>query len=90
MITKDQFAKNIVGNFLQQNNLKFEELNDNHVFMSSALAVGMNHLGLIKQDHIKKYAENRGGQFLTYVDDKDIAFLSVKEMIDMLPETVDN
>jgi hypothetical protein len=91
MISKKDFCLSILGDYCRENNKKFEELNDGDVFMSSSVAVAMEHLDMIKSKDIKEYARSRGGTYATYLNEKEryYAQLSVREMIGLLPEKVD-
>lgn len=88
MITKDQFANDIINKFCESEGIKREELTEGHVFRSSAVGVAMDHLNLITDESLKNYIDNRAGSFITIFEGKDISMLSVREMLKLLPDTI--
>jgi len=88
MITKEQFCKMIIKDYCEDNNV---ELSDNLILQSSTLAVCMEHLNLLKEDWAKEYAQSRGGIVYTFYDENksEVAFLSTRELIDLLPDKID-
>ena len=87
MITKKQFCEHIVNDFCETNCVRKEKLTDAHCTQSSSLAVAMEFLGLIKSKSIKEYTETRSGDFITHYDNGIFVFLTVRELIKMLPES---
>ena len=92
MITKTQFCQHIVDKFCCDNRLKPEHLCEDFITQSSSLAVAMEHLGLIKTPELQQYASERAGIFIAFsskpLTEKGIDILTVREMIDLLPETL--
>ncbi len=85
MITKEQFCKMIIKEYLKDENQ--EKINDWDILKSSNLAVCMEFLGIIKDNEAKEYASSRGGVIFTYCDieNENIATLSARELIEILP-----
>ena len=89
MITKDQFANYIIDNFCEEEKIKREDLNESHIYKSSSLAVAIEHLCLLKDKRSKDYASYRGGSFVNIFNDKEVSILSTREMLFLLPETLE-
>lgn len=90
MITKKQFCKHIINEFIRDYELSSFELNDGYILQSSSLAVAMEYLNLIKDKKMKEYASNRGGTFISYMDfdNKEFGILSTRELLNLLPEEI--
>jgi hypothetical protein len=85
-MTKKRFCKMQIQDYLLDNELT--EIDDSAVYQSSTIAVCMEYLGLIEDEEAKEYATCRGGNLFSYYDkdEKDVAILSVRELIELLPE----
>lgn len=93
MMTKTQYAKVLIREFC--NEVGLPEDTDpaalvGRIYSSSTLAVALETLGVLKTNDDKMYAASRGSTFATYVDyeAKEVAILSNREIIDMLPDTI--
>jgi len=90
MLTKKEAALAVVGEFCLNKRMGPEDLTDEHVYLSSKLAVAMEYLNLIKSDEAKKHAATRGGTLdkvvLYYFSDSGVKTLSFREIFDLLPE----
>lgn len=85
MMTRDEVCKSIVHNM----ELELDrEVCEADITRSSCLAVAMEHLGMIKNEELKKYAAQRGGLIRTHYDKDSCKFssLSLRELLDLLPE----
>lgn len=93
MITKKDFCNYIIDSYCKQQNIQREDLQDSHVEQSADVAVAMLYLNMIEDDTLRVFAQRRNGKFLR-IFDKDSPLiektLSVKEMINLLPESLDN
>lgn len=94
MLTKREYCETVVRE--EMNVLDIKERKDAHCFIyaSSCLAVALEYLGELTPEE-KCYSTTRGGivkQYLDFNEDgtfKDVYFLSVRDMIKLLPETID-
>ena len=93
MITKKQFAEKVISDFLKEQKIK--EFNEALILQSSSVAVAAEYLGLIKSKVMKEYAASRGGTFIMVggqsnylTGQSSTGILTVREMLDLLPETL--
>ena len=88
MISKDQYCKIMMQKFEKSEG---REAREEDILSSSVLAVAMEHLGLLKSDQYRQYAAERGGVLYTYwdFDKKGITMLSMREMLELLPDEVE-
>lgn len=90
MLTKDQFAHVLIRYFKseRQEDLNYQ-VQQKDVLKSSCLAVGMERLGMLEGDYAE-YAADRGGTLFMYIEkekeNKVVAILSAREIMDLLPE----
>lgn len=89
MITKSQFARYTVDEFVK-NNLEGDptKLEETMVLQSSSLGVAMEFLGMIKSNELKEYVSSRGGTVIQYIDESTtpkLHVLSTREMLELLP-----
>lgn len=88
MISKEQFCKILIKKF-ERSEGRFPTEHD--ITSSSCLAVAMEYLGLLKTPMYTQYASERGGTLYAYTDEekRGMRFLTVRELIDLLPEHVE-
>jgi len=89
MISKNQFCRHIVGEYCQHERINEKELSDAHCYRSGSLAVAMEHLGLIRDQETKDYVSSRNGLYITSFDNNPANILTMREMIDLLPNNVE-
>ena len=91
MITKSMFCEHIIREFCKSNNIKRKHISEDLITQSSKLAVAMEYLGLIKTPDLQEYAKSRAGILVTLMPDNpgEIHMLTVREMLDLLPETIE-
>lgn len=77
-----------IQQFCSQKGINVKDVTENMIYESSSLAVAMEYLGMLTSETNKLYARNRDGVSLLYFDDdiKETAFLSVREILNLLPE----
>ena len=86
MITKNELCWIIVNDHFDG-----REINESDILQSSSLAVAMLHLGLIKDEAMKMYAESRGGVLFCgnsspKGEKHNVATLSVADILTLLPD----
>ena len=92
MMSKKEFAEEIVRRFCEENKIDRKDAH-NHIYSSSRLAVALEFLGELNQEE-KEYSITRGGtEYLHSNFDAekkyiDTHFITTREMIDMLPDSV--
>ena len=92
MMTKKEFAEEIVSRYCKENNIKREDAHS-HIFSSSQLAVALEFLGELKGIE-KRYASERGGTEYSHIvlnkegKFEDLHIISTREMLKMLPDTL--
>lgn len=69
----------------------FTDFDENNITISSKVAVAAEHLGLIKDQKLKKYASSRDGILHTYSkigDDGNlkINIMTVRDLLEVLPD----
>lgn len=90
MMTKEQYCRYIIKQFADSEGKCTGRVTEDDIFKSSSLAVAMEYLGLLKTTLSKEYAYSRGGTvFLSVSDNKEIETLSVRELLSLLPETLE-
>ena len=103
MMTKKTFAKTILrkqATALGISPADFNRALSNQALMcqyalqSSCLGVAAAYLGLIEDPDMKEYIAGRAGILFTAYDNEadpenSVQFLTVREILDMLPETID-
>ena len=94
MITKKQYANQIIREFIDQRNLRiksYEEL-AHYTMQSTTLGIALETLGIITPDKYPEeyaYLQTRGGIFkiVDPINDEDeVHILTIREFIDMLPD----
>lgn len=92
MISKKQYCELVIEDFCNSEVINREQLTEGYIYQSSCLGVAMEYLGLIKDPSNLEYVATRGGVLDTYVnaDEKVINVLSIRDMLSLLPETVEN
>lgn len=94
MITKKQYANQIIREFIDQRNLRiksYEEL-ARYIMQSTTLGIALETLGIITPDKYPEecaYLQSRGGIFkiIDPINDEDeVHILTTREFIDMLPD----
>jgi hypothetical protein len=92
MITKNQYCRMLISEFAKTAGLTSDQITESHIYESSSLAVAMEYLGLLRDQRAIQYAAERGGiahHYIEIIDGKCVqGTLSVREMIELLPETV--
>ena len=86
MMTKKQFATMVVNDFCRENEVSFEDAH-NYIAESSRLAVALEYLGLLTEEE-EGYSLSRAGLSFTSVDENRAIFLTTREILFMLPETI--
>jgi hypothetical protein len=86
MLTKREACLAVIGDFCAENKVGPEELTDNHMLLSSKLAVAMEYLDLIEEEGMKELAMTRGGMILFHFTENDAKTLTFRELLDLLPE----
>lgn len=98
MMTKKEMAECVLRKKLPDIGIPadtpFEELKA-YVYTSSTIAVALETLGVITPENdpeLYEYAQSRGGSMFILPSSKtnvngDLAMLSVRELIDLLPDT---
>lgn len=92
MISKKQYCEIIIEDFCRSENISRKQLCEGDIYKSSSLGVAMEYLGLIKKPSNLKYIASRAGIVDTYFnpEEKVINTLTVRNMLSLLPETVEN
>ena len=97
MITRKNYCKSKLQNYLDQYNLKDPKDLIPHVFESSTMGIILQDLGIINsKDYPMEddYINSRGGIMATYAEKTAngvvIQILTVREFLDLLPETIEN
>lgn len=100
MMTKKEYAENLLKEFCNEENVEKEDVILNpkkYIFKSSILAVALETLGVLNQyPSLLQYSSSRGGIYSTYipkcinlnVNDGGIHCLSHREIISMLPDRI--
>jgi hypothetical protein len=95
MITKKDFAEYLIEEYANSEDISVEEVKNNpalHVCKSTACGLALNYLGLLDNYKIEReYLASRSGTFISVLDKEStnhLKFLSVREMFEMLPETI--
>jgi hypothetical protein len=88
MLTKNQYCYSIIEQFSVENDIKPEEVNENHILSSSSLAVVMEFLGRIQNEDLREYAKSRSGVItLGFDQEKRTPYvLTVRELLETLPD----
>ncbi len=87
MITREQYARHIVAQFCEEQDIGIDELGDSDILSSSGLAVAMEYLGMLQVPEMIQYAAGRGGCVVCRWVDDGVRHLSVRELMGLLPET---
>lgn len=82
MITKKQFCEHIIAEWCDSHGMQ-NPPEETYITQSSSLGVAMEHLGLIKDQAMLKYIQDRAGIYLLT---KNGGHLSTRELLEMLPE----
>ena len=97
MITRKNYCKSKLQNYLDQYNLKDPKDLIPHVFESSTMGIILQDLGIINsKDYPMEddYINSRGGIMATYAEKTAngvvIQILTVREFLDLLPETIES
>ena len=97
MITRKNYCKSKLQNYLDQYNLKDPKDLIPHVFESSTMGVILQELGIINPKDYPmedEYINSRGGIMTTYAEKTAngvaIQILTVREFLDLLPEKLDD
>ena len=97
MITRKNYCKSKLQNYLDQYNLKDPKDLIPHVFESSTMGIILQDLGIINsKDYPMEddYINSRGGIMATYAEKTAngvvIQILTVREFLDLLPEKLDD
>lgn len=94
MLTKREYCEVIVQQEMDALKIPNRESAHSFIFQSSCLAVALEYLGELDEVEAE-YASSRGGIVERYLDFdengsfRDAYFLSVRDMISLLPETVE-
>ena len=93
MLTKKEFCEATVREEMASMGIENFEDAHNHIYASSTLAVCLEYLGVLTPEE-KEYSSTRGGVFSTFEvwegkQFKDVKFLTVREIISLLPENMD-
>lgn len=90
MITKTQFCNYLVEQYRKDNSIHdVEHIHEMMCYSSSCLAVALEYLKKIESPEIKAYAASRDGLYITTPNDNNgIDILTVREVLNMLPETI--
>lgn len=95
MITKTQYANQIVKEFIDQRNLDIKGITEEdlvyYVYQSTSLGVALETLGVLTKEKYPEeyeYLSNRGGVFKIAGPDTDgnVQILTTREFIDLLPD----
>ena len=92
MMTKKELCLAIIEHQCQLNGIPVGPVPETSITLSSALAVAMEHLGLLKTKDMQDYATTRGGTLLTEYflfyngEKRNAVSLSVRELLELLPE----
>ena len=96
MITRKNYCKSKLQNYLDQYNLKDPKDLIPHVFESSTMGIILQELGIINsKDYTMEndYINSRGGIMATYAEKNKngvlIQTLTVREFLDLLPEKIE-
>lgn len=96
MLTKREYCESLVCEELLQlepDKIIPREEAHNYICQSSTLAVALEYLGELSPRE-KEYSSTRGGtvaRYIEFTEDgkfKNLHILSIRELIDLLPETV--
>ncbi len=97
MITRKNYCKSKLQNYLDQYNLKDPKDLIPHVFESSTMGIILQDLGIINSKDYpmeNDYINSRGGIMATYAEKTAngvvIQILTVREFLDLLPETIES
>ena len=97
MITRKNYCKSKLQNYLDQYNLKDPKDLIPHVFESSTMGIILQELGIINSKDYpmeNDYINSRGGIMATYAEKTAngvvIQILTVREFLDLLPETIES
>ena len=97
MITRKNYCKSKLQNYLNQYNLKDPKDLIPHVFESSTMGIILQELGIINSKDYPmedEYINSRGGIMATYAEKTAngvaIQILTVREFLDLLPEKLDD
>jgi len=92
MISKKQYCELVIEDFCRSEEIDREDLKEGDIYKNSCLGVAMEHLGLIKNPSNLEYVASRGGVLDIYVnaEEKVINVLSVRDMLSLLPDEVEN
>ena len=97
MITRKNYCKSKLQNYLNQYNLKDPKDLIPHVFESSTMGIILQELGIINSKDYPmedEYINSRGGIMATYTEKTAngvaIQILTVREFLDLLPEKLDD
>jgi len=86
MLTKKEMCELIIDEF-KDKNPDIDKVLPHHIFQSSCLAVAMEYLGLLDDNpELKEYSKYRAGVIFTYVRGKKVKFLSLREILEFLPD----
>ena len=89
MLTKQEFAENIVDEFCKEDGVAREDAHT-RIYASSRLAVALEFLGELSEEE-KEYSSQRAGteyQKIVLNDDgtfNEVHFLTTREMLQLLP-----
>ena len=92
MMTKREFAEEIVRDFCEKYDIKREEAHA-HIYSSSRLAVALEFLGELSGIELNYSTERGGTEYRHIVFDengkfKDLHVITTRDMLRMLPDTL--
>lgn len=92
MMTKREFAEEIVRDFCEKHNINREDAHA-HIYSSSRLAVALEFLGELSGLERNYSAERGGTEYRHIVFDenekfKDLHVITTRDMLRMLPDTL--
>ena len=90
MLTKKEFAENIVDDFCREEGVKREDAHT-RIYASSRLAVALEFLGELSEEEKEYSIQRAGAEYHKIVLNpdgsfKDAHFLTTREMLQLLPE----
>lgn len=94
MLSKKEYCEGLVRSQLSHINPEISRKDAHHyIYQSSTLAVALEYLGELSPEE-KEYSSGRAGTVTRYLETdengkfKDLHFLTVRELIDLLPDEV--